>query len=264
MRKLKSVVFCIVFAMLYSGIQFAFGVIIGFVKLFSGADKTMIENTINNHFFIIHILSVVIFIVIVMLYRKITKNKMWDDEKKIKRQNLWISSLTLALSYSMIWSILTINFQFENMKLIQNGIWYYSKISPIFGYLIMTISVMIAAPIGEEFLCRKMMIGILRKNYSVWISVFISSLIFGAIHITAGGFVLAIGAFIMGLILGFIYVCSGDNFVLVATSHIIANCAEYILMAVPHNVYIPLMISLFVICGVCVKYMYTNSTITVI
>ena len=71
MRKFKSMTFCIAFTMLYLGFQVMSGVIIGFINLFLGADKSTIENTVNNETFLVHILAVSFFIAVVKIYRKI-------------------------------------------------------------------------------------------------------------------------------------------------------------------------------------------------
>lgn len=259
MRKFKSMAFCIAFTMLYLGFQVMSGVIIGFINLFLGADKSTIQNTVNNETFLVHILAVSFFIAVVKIYRKIAKKKIWDIEKGKNSPKLWIASIILALSYSVIWSIITVNCEFGSMELIKKGIAYYSGISPAIGYTIMIISVFILAPIGEELLYRRIMICELRRNFTTCISIVISSLIFGIMHIIAGGIILATGAFVMGLILGYIYVSTGGNFSIVVAAHMLGNCADYILMVTPRNMYVPLTIALLIVGIICIKCIYCNS-----
>lgn len=78
-------------------------------------------------------------------------------------------------------------------------------------------------------------------------------------HIIAGGIILATGAFVMGLILGYIYVSTGGNFSIVVAAHMLANCADYILMVTPSNMYVPLTIALLIVGIICIKCIYCNS-----
>lgn len=145
------------------------------------------------------------------------------------------------------------------MAMIQDGIKYFSEFSPFLGYFMMFISVMIAVPLGEELLFRRMMINRLSKAYSIWIAIFLSSLLFGAIHIIAGGLVLGLGAFMMGLILGFIYEFSGQNFIFVVVAHAVANSADLILMGIKNNLFLPLSIILLMICLLSLRYIFIHA-----
>lgn len=261
MKRVKSIVLCIGFIILYIGLQILSGGIIGFIHLWLGTERAMINDVLIKQAFIVQILAVALFIIAVNGYQRNENNKLWDEKKRTSSPKLWIASIMLALSYSIIWSILTRNYQFENTELIKSSIEYYSGISPILGYGFMVISVFVMAPIGEELLFRRVLINVLRKNYSTYSTIIISSLFFGAIHLMAGGVTLAMGALIMGLILGYIYICTGGSFIIVVISHALANCADFILMVLPDSVYIAFMIGLLIICGICIKYIHRKAII---
>lgn len=252
MKRLKSVLFCILLAMLYSGLQMLSGAAVGFLYFLTGSDRSAIEGAIQHHAFPIQISAALLFIVPVGIYLKRSKEKIWADEKREKTPKFWISFVLLAVSFSVLWTVLTRDFTFENNELIRDGVDYYSSVSPVLGYFLMILSVLIAAPIVEELLYRRMMIPLLGEHFSDGMAILISSLIFGAIHIFAGGMLLGVGAFLIGLIFGWIYVHTGGNFTVVASSHILANCAEYILMPIPKNVHIPFALVLFVFSVLCI------------
>lgn len=261
MKRLKSIVFCIRFVLMFLGIQIVSGATIGFFNIFLGTGKARIPDVLMKQIFMVQILAVVLFVAVVKLYQKKSRKRLWNEEQKVKSPKLRFASVVLALSYSVIWSILTSNYQFENRNLIKNAIEYHSNISPAFGYFLMILSVIIAAPVVEELLYRRIMISELRKSYPVYRAVIISSVFFGVVHIMAGGIVLVIGAFIMGLILGYIYVCTGGSFWVAVAGHALANCADYILMMIPESAHIVVMIGLLVVCVICVKYIYNHSSV---
>ncbi len=58
----------------------------------------------------------------------------------------------------------------------------------------------------EEVLCRGIVLNQLKINMPTWIAVLISSLLFGAIHLMAGGIWLVIGATLMGICFGIVFV----------------------------------------------------------
>lgn len=239
MKKVRAVFFCTIFTIIYILTQFLSGNILAIFFLSEGTKKTDLEVIINNNAYILQIIGVCLFAIVVMAYRKTAKSKIWDEtERHIKNSTVMALSIGLALAFSLLWCILTVNENFNNAALIKQSLNYYSKISPFLGYSLMILSVIIIAPIGEELLCRRVMIGRLRREFSVPVSIIISSLIFGIIHIQSGGIVLGLGAFLMGMILGFIYICSGENFALVVGAHAIANCADFIFAVLPQSTYI--------------------------
>ena len=71
-----------------------------------------------------------------------------------------------------------------------------------FGIILTVISTAVIPPLGEEFACRGILLGSLRK-FGDGFAIMVSSILFGAIH---GNFQQAPFAFLIGLIMGFITV----------------------------------------------------------
>ncbi len=82
----------------------------------------------------------------------------------------------------------------------------------LFGFLLMLISTAIVPPLVEEFACRGVLLGSLKK-YGESFAIIVSALLFGTVH---GNFDQMPFAFIVGLILGFITVKTGTIAVSIA------------------------------------------------
>lgn len=76
----------------------------------------------------------------------------------------------------------------------------------VFGFLIALISTVIVPALVEEFACRGLVLGALRK-YGDGFAVMVSAILFGAMH---GNFEQIPFAFLVGLVLGFVTVQSGS------------------------------------------------------
>lgn len=71
------------------------------------------------------------------------------------------------------------------------------------------ITLVVMAPLLEEFLCRGIILESVRAKYGVVAALFLSSAFFAVLH---GHPALAVNAFVMGLILGFIYIETNSIF----------------------------------------------------
>ncbi len=107
--------------------------------------------------------------------------------------------------------------------------------SGIFGFMLAFISTVIVPAFAEEFACRGLMLGLLKK-YGEGFAIIVSSLLFGLMH---GNFEQIPFAFLVGLILGFITVKSGtiliaiavhgfNNFISVALDYFFVNVSTEI------------------------------------
>ena len=84
----------------------------------------------------------------------------------------------------------------------------------------------IVAPIVEELFFRQFLIGSLGKHAPTWMSLVVSSVLFGMFHIyslVASEWINAISFTATGLGLGLVYVLSGRNVVLSSLLHIANN-----------------------------------------
>ena len=88
------------------------------------------------------------------------------------------------------------------------------------------ITVVVMAPIFEEFMCRGIILESVKSRYGTWTAWVVSSIFFAVIH---GEPTLVINAFFMGLVLGFIYIQSKSIFAPIIL-HAINNALAYIMM----------------------------------
>ena len=90
------------------------------------------------------------------------------------------------------------------------------------------ITLVVMAPLLEEFLCRGIILESVRAKYGVVAALFLSSAFFAVLH---GHPALAVNAFVMGLILGFIYIETNSIFSVVLL-HAMNNGAAFLLIMV--------------------------------
>lgn len=92
-------------------------------------------------------------------------------------------------------------------------------------------SVLVAAPVLEELLCRGVVLESLRSRYGTVPAWFFSSLFFGVLH---GQLLLAANAFVIGLILGYVCLVTGSLWASMIL-HALNNAMAYLLMAAGLN-----------------------------
>lgn len=107
--------------------------------------------------------------------------------------------------YSMIFLIITYKVSFDGTNDMITSMNYFNNKNQFLGFILYATSILLVAPIAEELLCRGIMINELNKKFSINKSIIISAVVFGIMHLMAGGVILSIGAIIMGIILGIIY-----------------------------------------------------------
>lgn len=88
------------------------------------------------------------------------------------------------------------------------------------------LSLVIAAPLLEEILCRGIVLESVRARYGVTAALFLSAAFFGVLH---GQSAAAVNAFVMGLILGFIYIRTDSIFSTVLL-HMLNNAVAFLLV----------------------------------
>ncbi len=98
------------------------------------------------------------------------------------------------------------------------------------GVVFMVLSAVIIGPIVEELIFRKSIFGLIRNHN---IALVVSSLIFGAIHLTgeasfATALVNGISYFTMGIIFGYIYIKNNKNIIAPIAVHILVNLVSVI------------------------------------
>ncbi len=89
------------------------------------------------------------------------------------------------------------------------------------------VTVVVMAPLFEEFIFRGILLESLRIRYGVFVAWILSSVIFGLVHLHP---TIAVNAAVMGLVLGFIYIATRSLWASIAL-HAANNAVSYVLLA---------------------------------
>lgn len=188
---------------------------------------------IMDNILVITLISNEIFIALMLLTGKIKRHRL-KERWGVFRPELKAALLpcVCAFLFSLGFAFLTFDTEAGNSLAIQNSVSYFSEKMPFAGIMLMIINLLVLAPVAEEMLCRGIMINGLKEKFSENTALVISSVIFGAMHLMAGGPVLSVGCVIMGLLLGLTYKKTG-SLVSAIIVHSAANLPDFILMALP-------------------------------
>lgn len=183
----------------------------------------------SDRILLITILSNLLLVVMFALYFKVRKRKVAEEVRAVKVPlTKYILPLELAFSFSFVWALVTYDVTFDNSIMLSRSAAFYSEKVPFLGTVLMVIALLISAPVTEEFICRGILISKLENSYSSIVAVIITSLIFGVMHLMAGGVVLAVGAALMGAVFGIIFVKTKSLLPAIA-AHMAANLPDFIL-----------------------------------
>ena len=122
---------------------------------------------------------------------------------------------------------------------------------------------MVIAPISEEIAFRGIVYTRVENTTNAVTAIIISSILFGLMHLMAGGIVLVIGAVLMALVFGYIFYKFKSLWICII-AHAVANLPDFILYNKPDisgGIFWALII--FFVCvfimGVCVIQKTTQS-----
>lgn len=192
-------------------------------------DENALMTFANNNLLGMTIFSgVLIIIVFFMIFRF----RRADVKKEWKLCCFKIKDVVLpiivAFSYSFIFALITYNIELENSVMIQNSAEYYSGVCSGLGLVLLITNLLFIAPISEEIALRGIVYTRVEKTTNPVVAIIVSSLLFGLMHIMAGGIVLVIGATLMGVVFGFIYYKT-NSLLVCFIAHSIANLPDFIL-----------------------------------
>lgn len=191
-------------------------------------DENIITQFANDNILVSNGLSFALVSSVLILIFKIRKADIKKEFKlqKCKTKQL-LMSLALAFSYSILFYLLTYDKTFESSKVIHNSGDYYSGFAPGLGMVLMIINLLVLAPISEEIGFRGIIYTRSESGSSTPIPVIVSSLLFGVMHLSAGGILLVIGAFMMGFVFSFIFFKTKSLYACIV-AHSIANLPDFI------------------------------------
>lgn len=187
--------------------------------------QTKISQTLSNNATIISVIGNIIFLVLGIVIYKIKKKKIIEEInlKQVCLKDLLIpiiAIITYSISFNLIINILPIPASLlgNTTKL---GIASQSNLA---FYIL---SILIIAPIVEEFAFRGIIMTKLKKEYSSIVAIMISAILFGLIHLMTGSILIVLFAIIGGIIFALSYEKTGTLFVPIIV-HIVGNICDMI------------------------------------
>jgi len=100
------------------------------------------------------------------------------------------------------------------------------------GFVLMALNLLLIAPAAEEIALRGIVYTRVDKTTNSITAIAVSSVLFGLMHIAAGGIVLVIGAMLMAAVFGYIFY-KFDSLWICIIVHAAANLPEFILYGHP-------------------------------
>ena len=114
-------------------------------------------------------------------------------------------SILAALTYSVGFYLLSNYMAPETDNPIFHSADYYSAMLPGLGPVLMSLNLLIAAPAVEEIVMRGVVYTRIENACGRMTAIILNSLLFGLMHVSAGGLVLAVGAVLMGMVFALIF-----------------------------------------------------------
>ena len=226
---LRGIGYFLLYVIFTIAIQVVLSIVI--VQIAAGmgiADQTQIEDFANKNMLGMTIVSGLLTVLFLYLLFKIPKK---DIRKEWKLNSFAFRDLMkaclLSFSLSSVVSLLTLNVDIENSRLITDSAQYYSSLVPYMGTIFIVLNLLIIAPAAEELALRGIVYTRIEKELKPIVAIIVSAVLFGLMHFMAGGIILVAGAAIMGLVFGLL-MHEYRSLWLCIIAHICANLPDFI------------------------------------
>lgn len=190
--------------------------------------QTQIQDFVNKNILGMTIVSGLLTVLFLYFWFKIPKK---DIRKEWKLNSFALRDLIkaclLSFSLSSVFSLLTLNADIENSRLIAVSAQYYSSMVTYLGTTLMVLNVLVIAPVAEELALRGIVYTRIEKELKPIVAIIVSAVLFGLMHFMAGGIILVAGAAIMGLVFGLL-MYKYRSLWLCIIAHICANLPDFI------------------------------------
>lgn len=235
---MKGIWKAIAYFILYLGLTMMLQVLLSIIFCAIGAakglkDETLIMEFTNNNILGITVISGILTVLVLYLVFKLRKKEVKQEWKlnhyKIKNA---VPACVIAFSFSFLFALCTYNTSMENSLMISKSVSFYNETVPLFGTIMMVVNLLVIAPVAEEIALRGIVYTRVEKTTNAVTAIIISSILFGLMHLMAGGIVLVIGAGLMALVFGYIFYKFKSLWVCVI-AHAVANLPEFILYNKP-------------------------------
>ncbi len=196
-------------------------------------DEKLIIGFANDNILGMTVVSGILTILILFSIFKIRKK----DVKKEWKLNPFkmkdaLEASVISFSASFAFSLFTYNDPAENSIIISKSVEYYSNIAPMLGIALMMANLLCIAPIAEEIALRGIVYTRAEQATNAFGAIVLSSVLFGLMHIGAGGAALAVGAMVMAIVFSCVYDKCNSLWVCII-AHIAANLPDFILFRHP-------------------------------
>ena len=190
--------------------------------------QTQIQDFVNKNILGMTIVSGMLTVLFLYFWFKIPKK---DIRKEWKLNSFALRDLIkaclLSFSLSSVFSLLTLNADIENSRLIAVSAQYYSSMVTYMGTILMVLNVLVIAPVAEELALRGIIYTRIEKELKPIVAIIVSAVLFGLMHFMAGGTILVAGAAIMGLVFGLLMYKYRSLWICII-AHICANLPDFI------------------------------------
>lgn len=233
-KQLKGIFAGIGYFLLYACLMMVFQMLYTFVIMgisyIGGTRKeTDFGSFANNNLLTAALLTIVSVGVIFYLIFKRRGNSVKIEWKLLPfTSKALVISVIAAVAYSVIFSLLANYISPEGANPIFRSANYYSGIAPGLGFFLMLLNLLVAAPVVEEIVMRGVVYTRIENAVGSKSAIIISSLLFGLMHVSAGGLILAIGAALMGLVFALIFAKTNSLWVCIV-AHSFANIPDLVL-----------------------------------
>ena len=212
-----------VFQMLYTF------VIMGISDIGGTRKETNFESFANNNLLMTVLLTIVsVGVIFYVTFKRRGKSIKIEWKLLPFTSKALFISVTAAVAYSMIYSLLANYISPEGANPIFRSANYYSGIAPGLGVFLILLNLLVAAPVVEEIVMRGIVYTRIENAVGSKSAIIISSLLFGLMHISAGGLILVIGAVLMGLVFALIFEKTNSLWVCIV-AHSFANIPDLLL-----------------------------------
>lgn len=227
---IKSVAYLGIYFIIQLVIQMAFMLYASLSGI--NTEAALMEFSMDN-LFLMTIIANIISVIIFALLIKVQKKSIIKEWHLVSASTgIYIYSVIPAFLFSFAWAFFTYGISFSNAIQINRSAAFYSGILPGLGKVLMAVTLLLVQPVIEEVLCRGIILTRLENSMPDWAAVLTSSLLFGIIHLMAGGLLLTAGATLMGIFFGIIFIKTKSLYVTIA-AHAFANLPDFIIPYLP-------------------------------
>lgn len=208
---MKGIWKAIAYFVLYFGLTMVLQMLLSIVFMAIGAanglnEENLIIEFANNNILGMTVISGILTVLVLYLVFKLRKKQVKQEWRlnQFRVKNVVLASL-IAFSFSFLFALFTYNVSMENSLMISKSVAFYNEVVPMLGNVMMMVNLLVIAPIAEEIALRGIVYTRVEKNTNAVTAIIVSSILFGLMHLMAGGIVLVIGAVLMALVFGYIF-----------------------------------------------------------